>query len=90
MGRSRTSRYALEMDGCTSMCWWVNQHGKPTLANLTRYVAAYVASMQPGGVNQHISKALGYVPAPRWVRIVHNDVTRSVVVEWLVDSKQVS
>lgn len=92
MGKSYTSKYALELDGSTSMCWWVGRpphspphikgHGKPTEANLIKYVEAYIESLKIGGSNQHISKSLGYIPFPKWARIVHNDGSRQVVVEW--------
>lgn len=79
MGRTTTTKYALEIDGSTSRCWYV---GKPTVANLNRYVAEYMKSLEPGGSNVNISKALGFVPYPNWARIVVNDGSRSVVVEW--------
>lgn len=89
MGRSRTSKYALEMDGSTPRCWWVGPQpggvpgsGKPTLANLTRYVEVFMRSLEPGGANAHISRALGHVPYPKWARIVMNDGSRELVVEW--------
>jgi hypothetical protein len=82
MGRSRTSKYAIEMDGVTSSCWFVNEKGRPTEENLAEYVSAYVESLKVGGCNYHVSKALGFMPIPNWARIVLNDGSRKPVVEW--------
>lgn len=82
MGRSRTSKYALEMQGSTSRCWFVKEDGAPTAANLEKYVRSFINSLKVGGVNAHISQAFGYMPIPNWARIVLNDGSRQVVVEW--------
>ena len=88
MGRSFTPKYAVEMEGCTSATWRVGPeyqipgNGKPTAANLAKYVEAYIGSLKTGGVNVHISKALGYMPIPNWARIVLNDGSRTVIAEW--------
>lgn len=76
MGRSVTPPYRLEMSGVTASAWRVKTQygipgdGTPNDANLMRYLLAYVNSLKLGGSNQHISKALGYIPYPTWARIV--------------------
>lgn len=87
MGRSSTTKYAVEMQGTTSRCWYVkNKYGRsdgpPTPENLARYVQAYIDSLKPNGANYHISKALGYMPIPNWARIVLNGGNRPAVAEW--------
>lgn len=90
MGRSTTTKCAMEMDGCTGRCWHVRgsrsmgtpTEGAPTAENLTRAVESYIRSIESGGVNAHISKALGYIPYPNWARIVWNDGSRRVICEW--------
>ena len=88
MGRSVTPKYAVEVQGCTSAAWRVKEqygipgYGSPTAENLAKYVKAYIESLQPGGVNQHVSNALGYVPIPTHARIVLNDGSRTVLAEW--------
>jgi hypothetical protein len=55
MGRSTTPRYVVEMSGgFTAAAWRVRQDGRPTDANLARYVAGFEASTAPGGVNAHL------------------------------------
>lgn len=88
MGKSITPKYVVEMDGTTGMFWHVRQHyqspgnGKPTNENLAKYVQDYIDSLKPDGVNKHVSKALGYIPMPKWARIVRNDGSREILAEW--------
>ena len=87
MGRSVTPPYRLEMPGVTAMCWRVKAQygipgcGKPTYENLVKYIEAYNKSLELGGSNQHISKALGYIPYPTWARIVRQ-ADGVVMAEW--------
>jgi len=65
MGRSRAIKYVVSAKcspataALTQMEWRVTRDGnipgdgKPTEANLAKWVAVYNASFQPGGVNQH-------------------------------------
>ncbi len=86
MGRTITPTYRLEMEeqraGSTSpamtrMAW----KGRPTDANLERYVFAYVDSLKSGGVNVHLSESLGYMPIPHAARVVRQS-TGQVVASW--------
>jgi hypothetical protein len=61
---------------------WDRHYGRPTAKNLERWVAEYHRSLEPGGVNVHISRSLGYVPYLNSARIVHNDGSNEVVAEW--------
>lgn len=81
MGRSKTSKYAVRVDGRTASCWFVKENGAPTVANLTKYVRAYIDSLKSTGCNAHISKALGFMPIPNWAEIVLNG-TDTVVARW--------
>ena len=78
MGRTITPTYRLEMEeqrlGSTSPAAW---KGRPTDANLERYVLAYV----DGGVNVHLSESLGYMPIPHAARVVRQS-TGQVVASW--------
>jgi hypothetical protein len=61
--------------------WNTKQNGRPTVENLARYVLAYATSLELGGVNDHISRSLGYIPYPDHTVIRLNNQTREVVVE---------
>jgi hypothetical protein len=95
VGKSYTSKYALEMDGSTSSCWWVNKvpnspfkgNGKPTAENLRKYMEAHLASLKEGGSNYHLTKALGDRAVPKWARLVLNDGSREVIAEWKLPAK---
>ena len=71
MGKSITPKYRLIVDDMR-MSWHPNQDGQPSNANLQRWVMAYAQSLHLGGCNDHISKALGYIPYPRFARIETN------------------
>ncbi len=81
MGRSFTPAYALVVDGQDFM-WDVKRHGRPTEANLEKYVMTYAKSLEIGGSNVGISNALGYIPYPRAAKIVHNVHGGSLVASW--------
>lgn len=88
MGRSRTPKYAVVIPGVTPMAWWIKPqpggiagNGKPTAENLARFVAQYIRSLEPGGVNYHVSQSLGHVPYPDYAKIVVNG-SWTVVAEW--------
>jgi len=76
MGRSRTTKYRIEMDG-SHFCW----HGRANDKALEKYVFDYADSLKLGGVNEHISKSLGYIPFPHKARIVDQS-TGEVKAEW--------
>lgn len=60
MGRVTTPRYRVEVE-CVGMVAtpsaWRKHYGRPTEANLIRFLEASNASMAPGGCNQHIAAA---------------------------------
>lgn len=66
----------------------VHGDGKPTDANLEKKVFAYAKSLELGGVNEHLSKAAGFIPYPKAARIV-NQFTGEVVAEWKAGMFQV-
>lgn len=81
MGRSTTPKYALTVDGIP-MIWDCRTAGKPTAANLEKWIMAYAKSLELGGCNEHISKALGHIPYPRHAVIRQNRLGGTVVAEW--------
>jgi hypothetical protein len=58
MPRDRTSKYAVTLTApgyaFTPSLWLVRRDGRPTDANLARYVASFEASTGPGGPNAHL------------------------------------
>ena len=88
MGKSFTPKYRLEMDGVTPMAWTVKYHGQANEANLRTHVFGYAKSLELGGANQHISKALGHIPYPTGAKIV-NQLTGHVVATWKAGMFQV-
>lgn len=60
MGRIATSKYAVSITvpgySYSLAAWRCNQSGRPTDANLTRYVQAFEASTQAGGCNAHLGE----------------------------------
>jgi hypothetical protein len=60
MGRTVTSKYAVSITvpgysyGLAS--WRCQQSGRPTDANLARYVAEFEASTRPDGCNAHLGE----------------------------------
>ena len=90
MGRTRTPAYRVEVGPArgngrtvvsTPSCWFVNEKGRPTAANLEAYVHAYIDSCKVGGCNEHLSQAYGFIPVPSFARIV-DQRTGGVVAEW--------
>lgn len=97
MGRSYTPKYRLEIKDNVGWHWlnWlprgqygIKGHGAPSEVNLEKYVRSYAKSLEIGGVNEHVSLALGYVPYPTAARIV-NQETNEVVASWTAGMFQV-
>lgn len=86
MGHSITPTYRLEYwDGSTHSQAW---QGRATVKRLESWVFDYSASLRAGGVNQHISRSLGYIPYPTIAVIVRqSDGER--VAEWSAGKFQV-
>lgn len=87
MGRTVTCTYRLEVwEGrnkpVTPMCWNSKGWGRPTKANLAKWVSKYIKSLQKGGANYHVSRSLGYIPVPTKAKIIRQK-TGEVVATWL-------
>lgn len=54
--------------------------GKDKAAQLEAYVLALVDSMKVGGVNEHVSKNLGYIPVPYKAMLINQVTGRTY--EW--------
>lgn len=89
MSRTITPRYALDVDGLSCATWNSKQNGKPTAANLEKWVMAYAKSLEIGGCNEHISKSLGHIPYPRRAVVRENKPGGAVVAEWKAGMFQV-
>lgn len=70
MGRSITPKYRMEMTDCKGvvslMCW----KGAPNKKGLEQWVTRYHDSLKVGGVNEHLSKSLGFLPLVYHVKLV--------------------
>lgn len=89
MGRSITPKYAVYMTGSTPFGWNSKQAGRPTDANLEKFVKGYAKSLEAGGVNEHVSKALGHIPYPTHAEIRRNVAGGGVVARWQAAKFQV-
>lgn len=63
--------------------------GRATDSLLAKWIANFAESFQPGGVNYHISTALGYVPAPCKAKIVTNNRQKYTQATWEAATFQV-
>ena len=80
MGTSKTPKYRLEISdktGIHTQAW----HGKATENTLQSYLNKYIDSLKLGGVNEHISKSLGFIPVPNSAKIIEQK-TGNVKVSW--------
>lgn len=95
MGTSRAIRYAIYVDNNFSGEWHTRRHfqtpgyGKPTNANLEKWTMHYARSLEPGGVNYHLSKAHGNVPYPRHVTVKDHFNGGKIVAEWKAGAFQI-
>lgn len=88
MGRTITPKYRIELADRVMqnpMAW---TGGRATQANLEKYIFAYAKDLEAGGVNEHIAKALGYVPYPTYARIV-KQADGEVMATWKAGTFQV-
>lgn len=85
MGRSVTPKYVFEIETFlsragkvrhTSMIWR-KEYGRPTVANLDKWVTSYEESCKPGGCNAH----LGVDPVVS-AKIRLNYAGSPAMVEW--------
>lgn len=73
MGKSVTPKYRVEykdQEGKHISDWMVKEKGKPTEENLDKWLMDLNKSFLTGGVNEHISESLGFVPAALSAKIV--------------------
>lgn len=66
MGTSRVCKYRIEWDSSYS----ATPHGINRQVNLDTYIRQMIDSFKIGGVNQHISLCLGFIPVPKSARLV--------------------
>ena len=81
MGKSTIPTYVVryrDQQGPKIILWNTKAKGRPTEANLEKWRKAMNASMKIGGVNEHISLSLGFVPHVSHAEI-HNQKTGAVV-----------
>lgn len=84
MSQTKVPKYRIEIidhQGQHSFSWTGPANNK----QLASWVSAYVSSLQPGGVNAHLSSSLGFVPFPHYARLVEQ--THGITVaEWSAPS----
>jgi hypothetical protein len=56
MGKSRTPKYVVHINGYTPFEWSVKYHGTPNDTNLQKYVEKFGSTLNNGGVNAHLFK----------------------------------
>lgn len=84
MGKSYTPKYRLEFQDSTRKAFsWECQawKGKTTQKALEAWIFGYADSLKIGGVNEHISKALGLIPYPTKARIIRQ-ADDQIMAEW--------
>lgn len=93
MGKSRMIKYVvheqLNIDHMPSVRWkftgpckWDHKYlGKPTSEKLGQWVMDGNKSYLPGGINEHVSNAMGVVPYCYAAKVV-NQYTGETVAEW--------
>jgi len=89
MGRSITPKYVVTVTHVnpsvvsTPSVWNCRESGRPTAANLKRWVDLYHESLKPGGVNEHVARAFGAGAWLQSARLMNNaDGSRETVAEW--------
>ena len=75
MGKVYTPTFRAEVRDNTSQAWFhsawnVKDHGRPTDKNAERYRRSLNESLKIGGVNEHISKAAGFLVHTSAVRVI--------------------
>ena len=81
MGKGTIPTYVVhyrDQQGLKIVAWTTKTNGRPTEANLEKWRKAMNASMQIGGVNEHISRSLGFIPHVSHAEI-HNQRTGAAV-----------
>lgn len=65
------------------MAWNIKSYGRPTPANLEKFVRVYAKSLEAGGCNEHLAKELGYIPYPNRAVIRFNHNHGNPVCSWV-------
>lgn len=79
--------YHIVIDGFEHR-WDITRNGEANEDNLWKYVQDYANSFKIGGINQHVSKAMGKIPYPSSAKLVClND--GKTVAEWKAGMFQV-
>ena len=90
MGRSITPKYRVEespvrlADGRlirSTDYAWRREYGRPTEANLERFIDAMASSQKSGGANAHLAEAYGQIVVTSSARIVRQ-LDGEVVASW--------
>lgn len=80
MGRVYTPTYVCMVRDARG--WFpLDWHGRPSAAALERKVMGYAKSLEPCGVNEHVSRRLGYIPYPLEAKVIRQ-ADRAVVARW--------
>lgn len=77
MSSQSTPTHRIEFaDPTLTPCAWRKHYGRPTTANLVKYVEKFNDSVKPGGCNEHLSKVMpdGITGMVRLVRQSDNQV----------------
>jgi hypothetical protein len=95
MSKTITMKYALDIyetrmvEGrfqsikAVEISWDIKRFGRPTPANLEKFVLTYGKSLEIGGANAKISEDLGYIPYPNRAVIRFNHSHGNPVVSWV-------
>lgn len=85
MGRITTPTFRLEFnDNPWRLVWnaketWdCTKYGRPSTASIERFRVARHKSLEIGGVNEHISKSIGYIPYINRARIIRQATGETV------------
>ena len=86
MGRTTTPKYRLEYldnsrSGIAVHVYDARHYGKPTPESVEKWAVDFAKSQEIGQVNEHLSKASGYIRVPHYGRIV-NQWTGVTAAEW--------
>jgi len=79
MGKSYTPAYRLEWDGNDGHHVSAWRGKKPHLNTLLDYAQGMIDSYKIGGVNEHISQSLGFIPMPYKLTIVRQSDSKPVL-----------
>jgi hypothetical protein len=98
MGKDFTARYVVKLVtpgmSTTPYAWRVRRdgqsrgYGRPNDTNLANHVFDFARSLERGGVNEHLSDSLGFIPYPTKA-CIKDQFTGQVVATWEAASFQI-